>query len=89
MFPNMDLHRFCYLLQVCIGFFRCIVPLLFCQRQSFNHICMSVVVSVEGPWNCIPLVRFMVILVNEQFEDTKVLIRNRNSTDKQSNNKEL
>ena len=57
--------------------------------QSFNHICMSVVVSVEGPWNCIPLVRFMVILVNEQFEDTKVLIRNRNSTDKQYNNKEL
>jgi hypothetical protein len=29
----------------------------------------------------------MVILVNEQFEDTKVIIRNRNSTDKQYNNK--
>jgi hypothetical protein len=48
---------------------------------------MPVVVSVEGPWNCIPLVRFMVMLVNEQFEDTKVIIRNRNSTDKQYNNK--
>ena len=50
---------------------------------------VSVVVSVEGPWNCIPLVRFMVMLVNEQFEDTKVIIRNRNSTDKQYNNKGL
>jgi hypothetical protein len=29
----------------------------------------------------------MVMLVNEQFEDTKVIIRNRNSTDKQYNNK--
>jgi hypothetical protein len=51
--------------------------------QSFNHICMFVVVSVEGPWNCIPSVRFMVMLVNEQFEDTKGIIRNRNSMDKQ------
>jgi hypothetical protein len=48
---------------------------------------VSVVVFVEGPWNCIPLVRYMVMLVNEQFEDTKVIIRNRNSTDKQYNNK--
>ena len=48
---------------------------------------LSLVVSVEGPWNCIPLVRLMVILVIEEFEDTKVIIRNRNSTDKQYNNK--
>jgi len=48
---------------------------------------LSLVVSVEGPWNCIPLVRLMVILVNEEFEDTKVIIRNRNSTNKQYNNK--
>ena len=48
---------------------------------------LSLEVSVEGTWNCIPLVRLMVILVNEQFEDTKVIIRNRNSTDKQYNNK--
>jgi hypothetical protein len=47
------------------------VIVLFVRRITV----LSVVVSIEGPWNCIPLVRFMVTLENEQFEDTKVLIR--------------